>query len=142
MIEVHRRTQAYGNVRAVDSILFTVSPHRVSGFRESNGAVKSTTLHKVIGLNRRTRGSIIVNARPHGDHCAPLHETVAPLDAKAVVKSLPSEARAAHDWPHRGCRPHTVEGRPHSRDLRDLPVCRQPLDDQTSRLLINSAAAP
>ncbi|GAA3797099.1 ABC transporter ATP-binding protein [Cellulomonas soli] len=84
MIEAHGLTKRYGAKTAVDGISFTVQPGKVTGFLGPNGAGKSTTMRMVVGLDRPSAGSVIVNGRPYAEHRSPLTEVGALLDAKAV----------------------------------------------------------
>ncbi|MET0990442.1 MAG: ATP-binding cassette domain-containing protein [Glaciihabitans sp.] len=84
MIEVQGLTKRYGDKTAVDGITFTARPGLVTGFLGPNGAGKSTTMRMIVGLDRPTAGSAIVNGKPYAEHRAPLLEVGALLDAKAV----------------------------------------------------------
>ncbi len=84
MIEVHGLTKRYGTKMAVDNATFTVRPGMVTGFLGPNGAGKSTTMRMIVGLDRPTAGSALVNGRPYAAHHAPLHEVGSLLEAKAV----------------------------------------------------------
>ncbi|MFG6477449.1 ABC transporter ATP-binding protein [Microbacterium sp. P06] len=84
MIEAHSLTKRYGAKTAVDNVDFTVRPGLVTGFLGPNGAGKSTTMRMIVGLDRPSAGSVIVNGKPYADHRAPLHQVGALLDAKAV----------------------------------------------------------
>ena len=55
-IEARRLTKAFGAVRAVDDLSFTVDAGRVTGFVGPNGAGKSTTLRMLLGLVRPDAG--------------------------------------------------------------------------------------
>ena len=84
MIEAHDLAKRFGDKTAVDGISFTVQPGKVTGFLGPNGAGKSTTMRMIVGLDRPTGGSVIVNGRPYASHKAPLHEVGALLEARAV----------------------------------------------------------
>ena len=84
MIEVHGLTKRYGSTVAVDDATFTVRPGIVTGFLGPNGAGKSTTMRMVVGLDRPTAGTALVNGKPYAGHHAPLHEVGSLLEAKAV----------------------------------------------------------
>jgi ABC-2 type transport system ATP-binding protein len=71
-------------VLAVDDLTFDVEPGKVTGFLGPNGAGKSTTMRMVLGLDRPTSGTAVVNGRPFAAYGAPLHEVGALLDAGAV----------------------------------------------------------
>ncbi|HET8527507.1 MAG TPA: ATP-binding cassette domain-containing protein [Gaiellaceae bacterium] len=84
MIEARGLTKVYGEKRAVDDLSFTVRPGIVTGFLGPNGSGKSTTMRLVLGLDRPTAGSVIVNGKPYREHAAPLHEVGALLEARSV----------------------------------------------------------
>ncbi len=83
-IEVRELTKQYGDKTAVDDLSFTVRPGAVTGFLGPNGAGKSTTMRMIIGLDRPTGGTAVVNGRSYADHRAPLHEVGALLEARAL----------------------------------------------------------
>jgi ABC-2 type transport system ATP-binding protein len=84
MITAEGLVKRYGAKTAVNDISFTVRPGQVTGFLGPNGAGKSTTMRMVVGLDRPSAGSVVVNGKPYAAHRAPLHEVGALLDAKAV----------------------------------------------------------
>lgn len=59
-IVVDRLTKAFGSVRAVSDLSFTVEPGSVTGFLGPNGAGKTTTLRMVLGLVRPTSGTATI----------------------------------------------------------------------------------
>jgi ABC-2 type transport system ATP-binding protein len=84
VIEVRGLTKRYGDVLAVDDLTFDVEPGKVTGFLGPNGAGKSTTMRMVLGLDRPTSGTALVNGRPFGTLAEPLREVGALLDPGAV----------------------------------------------------------
>jgi ABC-2 type transport system ATP-binding protein len=84
MIEVTNLTKRYGDTVAVDHLSFQVRPGRVTGFLGPNGAGKSTTLRLVLGLDRPSGGTAMVNDRPFAELRRPLFEVGAMLEAKPV----------------------------------------------------------
>src|SRR5207248_9897424 len=84
MIEAHGLTKNYGDKRAVDDLSFDVHPGVVTGFLGPNGSGKSTTMRLILGLDRPTSGSVIVNGRHYREHAAPLHEVGALLEARSI----------------------------------------------------------
>ena len=84
MIEVTNLTKRYGATTAVDDLTFTVEPGIVTGFLGPNGAGKSTTMRMILGLDRPTSGTAVLNGRSLHLHAAPLGELGALLEAKAV----------------------------------------------------------
>ena len=67
MISVRGLTKEYGEVRAVDDLTIDVEAGKVTGFLGPNGAGKSTTMRMVMGLDRPTAGSALVNGRRYAD---------------------------------------------------------------------------
>ena len=92
MIQAQSLTKRYGSTTAIDGIDFTVEPGKVTGLLGPNGAGKSTTMRMVVGLDRPSSGSVIVNGKPYREHKAPLREVGVLLDAKAV-----HTGRSAHN---------------------------------------------
>jgi ABC-2 type transport system ATP-binding protein len=84
MIEVIGLTKAYGDKTAVADLSFSVSPGAVTGFLGPNGAGKSTTMRMIVGLDRPTAGTALVNGRPYAEHAGPLGQVGVLLEAKAV----------------------------------------------------------
>ena len=84
MIEVRDLSKRYGDKIAVDHLDFTVRPGMVTGFLGPNGAGKSTTMRMILGLDRPSTGSAIVNGKPYHEHPAPLREVGAILEARAI----------------------------------------------------------
>jgi ABC-2 type transport system ATP-binding protein len=84
MITAEGLTKRYGARTAVDDISFAVRPGTVTGFLGPSGAGKSTTMRMVVGLDRPSSGRVTVNGKQYADHCAPMREVGALLDAKAL----------------------------------------------------------
>jgi ABC-2 type transport system ATP-binding protein len=84
VIEARELTKRYDEKLAVDALSFIVRPGIVTGFLGPNGAGKSTTMRMMLGLDRPTSGSVLVNGKPYAEHAAPLHEVGALLEARAV----------------------------------------------------------
>jgi ABC-2 type transport system ATP-binding protein len=83
MIEINDLTKRYGDKTAVDHLTVTVRPGVVTGFLGPNGAGKSTTMRVILGLDRPTSGTALVNGRPYAEHHNPLRQVGALLEAKA-----------------------------------------------------------
>jgi ABC-2 type transport system ATP-binding protein len=84
MIEARSLTKRYGDKIAVDDLSFTVQPGIVTGFLGPNGAGKSTTMRMILGLDRPTKGTALINGKPYTAASAPLREVGALLDAKDI----------------------------------------------------------
>ncbi|MHB1445006.1 MAG: ABC transporter ATP-binding protein [Acidimicrobiales bacterium] len=87
MIEIRELSKRFGSKLAVDALSFDVRPGIVTGFLGPNGAGKSTTMRMIIGLDRPSAGTAIVNGRPYAEHPDPLHQVGVLLEAKAVHTS-------------------------------------------------------
>ena len=84
MIQIEGLTKRFGQKLAVDHLSFTIEPGCVTGFLGPNGAGKSTTMRMIMGLDRTTAGTALVNGHPFVEAKAPLREVGALLDAKAA----------------------------------------------------------
>ncbi|GAA4929056.1 ATP-binding cassette domain-containing protein [Streptomyces coeruleoprunus] len=84
-IDIQRLVKEYGRGhRALDGPTFSVLPGRVTGFLGPNGAGKSTTLRLLLGLDRPTSGTALVDGRPYRDLERPLCRVGALLDPQAA----------------------------------------------------------
>ncbi|MBM4403934.1 MAG: ATP-binding cassette domain-containing protein [Candidatus Cloacimonetes bacterium] len=82
MIRIEHITKVFGNIRAVDSVSFSIPRGEIVGFLGPNGAGKTTTLRMVTGLLQPTAGNIWINE-------IPLNE--APLAASRIIGYLPEQ---------------------------------------------------
>lgn len=96
MIEVQCLTKRYGAVQAVDDLTFTVKPGVVTGFLGPNGAGKSTTMRMILGLDRPTSGTALIDGAPYRQLPNPARKVGALLDAKGVHPNR--SARASLLW--------------------------------------------
>ena len=96
MIEVQGLTKRYGAVQAVDDLTFTVKPGVVTGFLGPNGAGKSTTMRMILGLDRPTSGTALIDGVPYRQLPNPARKVGALLDAKGVHPNR--SARASLLW--------------------------------------------
>ncbi|MFC3998937.1 ABC transporter ATP-binding protein [Nocardiopsis sediminis] len=105
MIEVAELSKSYGRAKAVDKLSFTAPSGRVTGFVGPNGAGKSTTMRMVLGLDRPSGGTALINGRRYRDFPVPLREVGALLDAGAVHPGMTATAHLS--WlAHAGGIPH------------------------------------
>ena len=86
-IEVEGLTKRYGTRYAVNDATFTVTAGKVTGFLGPNGAGKSTTMRSIVGLDRPTSGTALIDGLRYVEHRAPLASVGALLDAKAAHRS-------------------------------------------------------
>jgi ABC-2 type transport system ATP-binding protein len=84
VIEARSLTKKFGDKAAVENLSFTVPPGVVTGFLGPNGAGKSTTMRMILGLDRPTSGSALVNGHPYDHARRRLNEIGALLDARNV----------------------------------------------------------
>jgi ABC-2 type transport system ATP-binding protein len=84
MIEVKDLVKKYGDTTAVDHLTFTVEPGRITGFLGPNGAGKSTTMRLILGLDRPTSGTALIDGKPYRELRDPLRYVGALLEARAV----------------------------------------------------------
>ena len=84
MIEVKDLVKKYGDTTAVDHLTFTVAPGRITGFLGPNGAGKSTTMRLILGLDRPSSGSALIDGKPYRELRDPLRHVGALLEARAV----------------------------------------------------------
>lgn len=82
MITVSSLTKAYGGTTVVDDLSFEVKPGIVTGFLGPNGAGKSTTMRMIVGLDKPTRGTALVDGKHYSDYSRPLEKVGTLLDAK------------------------------------------------------------
>ncbi|MFB9527193.1 ABC transporter ATP-binding protein [Nonomuraea roseola] len=80
-VNLHKR---YAGTTAVADLSFAVEPGRVTGFLGPNGSGKSTTMRMILGLDRPSGGTALVDGRPYHELRHPLRKVGALLDAKAV----------------------------------------------------------
>jgi ABC-2 type transport system ATP-binding protein len=83
MIAARSLAKHYGKNVAVADLSFDVIPGVVTGFLGPNGSGKSTTMRMIMGLDRPTAGTALVNGTPYRQLRWPLREVGALLDAKA-----------------------------------------------------------
>ncbi len=60
MLKIEHLTKKYKSIVAVDDISFTLNQGNIVGLLGPNGAGKSTTIKTIVGLLRKTNGSITV----------------------------------------------------------------------------------
>ncbi|MGV9409461.1 ABC transporter ATP-binding protein [Nocardia sp. NPDC003693] len=84
MIECDALTKNYGAAVAVSELSCTIAPGRVTGLLGPNGSGKSTTMRMVLGLDRPSRGRVLIAGRPYRALREPLRTVGALLDARRV----------------------------------------------------------
>lgn len=96
MISVKNLSKVYGNTTVVDNLDFDIQPGIVTGFLGPNGAGKSTTMRMILGLDRPTQGTTLIDGKAYSSYQKPLHKVGALLDAKWVHPNR--SARAHLQW--------------------------------------------
>jgi ABC-2 type transport system ATP-binding protein len=81
VIEVVGLSKAFGDVKAVDDLTFTVPRGTITGFLGPNGAGKTTTLRMLLGLVAPDTGSAIIGGRRYADLPEPGKVVGAALEA-------------------------------------------------------------
>ena len=81
-LTVDSLTKRFGAKVALDDVSFRVEPGRVTGFLGPNGSGKTTTMRILLGLERATSGSALVNGVPYATLPDPMRRVGALLDAR------------------------------------------------------------
>ena len=76
MIRIENLTKNYGDVKAVQSISFSLNDGEVVGFLGANGAGKSTTLKMMTGYLTPTSGNVYVNDQNIIDDCIDIQKQI------------------------------------------------------------------
>ncbi|WP_104092546.1 ABC transporter ATP-binding protein [Arthrobacter sp. GMC3] len=86
MIEISNLVKRHGTRNVVNDISFTAQPGRVTGFLGPNGAGKSSTLRILLGLDRVTSGTALINGNTYRSMRNPLRTVGAMLDGPGANK--------------------------------------------------------
>ena len=76
MIRIENLTKNYGDVKAVQSISFSLNDGEIVGFLGANGAGKSTTLKMMTGYLSPTSGNVFVNDQNIIDDCIDIQKQI------------------------------------------------------------------
>lgn len=96
MIEIAHLVKSHGRRTVVDDVSFTAAAGRVTGFLGPNGAGKSSTLRILLGLDRPTSGTAVIDGRPYRSWERPLLRVGAMLDGPGASRGR--SARAHLRW--------------------------------------------
>lgn len=96
MIDVRHLTKRHGSRAVLDDITFTAGPGRVTGFLGPNGAGKSSTLRILLGLDKPSAGTALIDGKPYRSLRKPLWQVGAMLDGPGANKGR--TARAHLRW--------------------------------------------
>ncbi|WP_275004256.1 ABC transporter ATP-binding protein [Promicromonospora iranensis] len=105
-IQVQSLGKQYGRTWAVRDLTFEVQPGKVTGFLGPNGAGKSTTMRSIVGLDRPTTGTALIDGVRYARLRAPLREVGTVLDARSAHRSRRAvdhlrTVAATHGFPRR-----------------------------------------
>lgn len=84
MLEINNLVKHRGSQEILSGISFKARPGRVTGFLGPNGAGKSSTLRILLGLDRATSGSALINGKPFSELHNPLATVGAALDGSGA----------------------------------------------------------
>lgn len=95
MISIDTLTKRRGGRTVLDGVTFEARPGRVTGFLGPNGAGKSSTLRVLLGMDRATSGTALVNGRPYPELDMPLTTVGCVLDGSGAHRSRTARAHLA-----------------------------------------------
>ncbi len=84
MLTINNLVKRRGAQEILSGISFTARPGRVTGFLGPNGAGKSSTLRILLGLDRATSGSALIDGKPFAELLNPLTTVGAALDGSGA----------------------------------------------------------
>lgn len=92
MLSFDRLTKQRGQRTILDGISFSARPGRITGFLGPNGAGKSSSLRILLGLDRATSGTALVDGQPFASLRDPLRNVGAVLDGSGAHRSRTGRA--------------------------------------------------
>ncbi|WP_340688413.1 ATP-binding cassette domain-containing protein [Amycolatopsis coloradensis] len=92
MLKFDRLTKRRGSATILSDVSFEARPGRVTGFLGPNGAGKSSTLRILLGLDRPTSGTALVDGVPFAGLRDPLRKVGAVLDGSGAHRSRTGRA--------------------------------------------------
>ncbi|MUT68484.1 ABC transporter ATP-binding protein [Paenibacillus sp. NEAU-GSW1] len=84
MLTINNLVKYRGTQEILSGVSFKAKPGRVTGFLGPNGAGKSSTLRILLGLDRPTSGSALINGKPFAELHNPLSTIGAALDGSGA----------------------------------------------------------
>lgn len=87
MLTIDHLVKRRGSRTVLSELSFSAEPGRVTGFVGPNGAGKSSTLRILLGLDRATSGSALVNGLPYRGLRSPLRVVGSVLDGSGAHRS-------------------------------------------------------
>lgn len=88
MIEVSGLSKAFGDVKAVSDISFSVRKGQLFAFLGPNGAGKSTTINILCTLLKPDSGSVEIDGRALGEEDAKIRESIGIVFQKSILDPL------------------------------------------------------
>lgn len=92
MLTINNLVKHRGTQKILSGISFKARPGRVTGFLGPNGAGKSSTLRILLGLDRASSGSALINGKPFAELENPLATIGAVLDGSGAHRSRTGRA--------------------------------------------------
>ncbi|AIQ31569.1 ABC transporter [Paenibacillus sp. FSL P4-0081] len=96
MLTINQLTKSRGSLNILNSISFQAKSGRVTGFLGPNGAGKSSTLRILLGLDRATSGTALINGVPYAKLPDPLATVGAVFEGSGAHRSR--TGRAHLNW--------------------------------------------
>ncbi|WP_348772884.1 ATP-binding cassette domain-containing protein [Paenibacillus sp. Marseille-P2973] len=92
LLEINNLVKHRGTHKILSGISFKARAGRVTGFLGPNGAGKSSTLRILLGLDRATSGSALINGKPFAELHNPLATVGAALDGSGAHRKRTGRA--------------------------------------------------
>ena len=87
MLSIAGLSKQHGSRTVLSHVTFDARPGRVTGFLGPNGAGKSSTLRILLGLDRATTGTALINGQPYRSLTDPLRIVGAMLEGSGAHRS-------------------------------------------------------
>ncbi|MGO3885990.1 MAG: ATP-binding cassette domain-containing protein, partial [Mycetocola sp.] len=87
MLTITHLSKRRGSRAVLSDVTFQARPGRVTGFLGPNGAGKSSTLRVLLGLDRASSGTALINGQPYRSLTHPLHTVGSMLDGSGAHPS-------------------------------------------------------
>lgn len=87
MINIENLTKTRGNRTILDDVSFHARPGNVTGFLGPNGAGKSSTLRILLGIDRASSGTALIDGRPYPTLDRPVTHVGSLLDGSGAHRS-------------------------------------------------------
>lgn len=87
MINIENLTKTRGNRTILDDVSFHARPGTVTGFLGPNGAGKSSTLRILLGIDRASSGTALIDGRPYPTLDRPVTHVGSLLDGSGAHRS-------------------------------------------------------